>query len=158
MLIAGRFWRGPLHVLPEHARAGTLSMATSRALPAELADVIGRAKFDAIPARLTTSRERSLAEVRRPAEAIEPPPLPVCRDPDDDHVLALAIAAKVDPIISSDNDLLSPGSFEGIPISRQLRLCSTSAAAGQLSRPDLGTRRFASLEGATARLDPTSDC
>ena len=52
------------------------------------------------------------------AEVIEPPPLPqpVCRDPDDDEVLALAIAAKVELIVSGDNDLLSLASFEGVPI------------------------------------------
>jgi hypothetical protein len=44
--------------------------------------LIGRAKFDAILATTRTSRDRSLAEVRRLAEVIEPPPLPrpVCRD------------------------------------------------------------------------------
>lgn len=56
--------------------------------------------------------------MRRLAEVIEPPPLPqpVCRDPDDDEVLALAIAAKVELIVSGDNDLLSLRNFEGIPI------------------------------------------
>jgi predicted nucleic acid-binding protein len=59
-----------------------------------------------------------LAEVRRLAEVIAPPPLPrpVCRDPDDDEVLALAIAAKVELMVSDDNDPLSLGSFEGVPI------------------------------------------
>jgi predicted nucleic acid-binding protein len=52
------------------------------------------------------------------AEVVEPPPLPqpVCRDPDDDAVLALAIAAKADLIVSGDEDLLSMNSFAGIPI------------------------------------------
>jgi uncharacterized protein len=40
----------------------------------------------------------------------------VCRDPDDDEVLALAIAAKVDLIVSGDKDLLVMQSFAGIPI------------------------------------------
>lgn len=118
VLIAGLLWRGPPHALLEHVRAGTVSMVSSPALLAELADVIGRAKFDAILVRTKTSRERSLAEVRQLAEVIEPPPLaqPVCRDPDDDQVLALAIAAKVELIITGDDDLLSLASFEGIPI------------------------------------------
>jgi len=49
---------------------------------------------------------------------IDPPPLvqPVCRDPDDDAVLALSIAAQADLLISGDDDLLSLGSFEGILI------------------------------------------
>ncbi len=40
----------------------------------------------------------------------------MCRDPDDDAVLALALAAKVDFIISGDEDLLAIGVFQGIPI------------------------------------------
>ena len=96
----------------------TVSLISSPALLAELVDVIGRAKFDAILIRTNTSRERSLAEVRRLAEIIEPPPLPrpVCRDPDDDKVLALALAAKVAFIVSGDKDLLSLSSFEGVRI------------------------------------------
>ena len=93
-------------------------MVSSPALLAELADVIGRAKFDAILTKTHTSRERSLAEVRQLAEVIDPPPLPapVCLDPDDDEVLALAIAAQVELIVSGDDDLLVLGSFEGVPI------------------------------------------
>jgi putative PIN family toxin of toxin-antitoxin system len=118
VLIAALLWRGPPHALLERVRAGRVSMISSPALLAELADVIGRAKFDAILATTRTSRERSLAEVRRLAEVMEPPPLPrpVCRDPDDDQLLALAIAAKAEMIVSGDNDLLSLMSFEDIPI------------------------------------------
>ena len=118
VVLAGLLWHGPPHALLQHARAGTISLVTSPALLAELADVIGRAKFDSILKRTDTSRERALAEVRCLAEVIAPPPLPrpVCRDPDDDEVLALAITAKVELIVSGDNDLLSLGSFEGVPI------------------------------------------
>lgn len=118
VLIASLLWHGPPHALLEQVRAGTLAMVSSPALLAELADVIGRAKFDAILIRTNTSRERALAEVRRLAEVLDPPPLPqpVCRDSDDDQVLALAIAAKVELIVSGDNDLLSLRSFHGIPI------------------------------------------
>lgn len=75
-------------------------------------------KFDVILLRSNTSRAQTLAEVRQLAEVIDPPPLvqPVCRNPDDDAVLALAIASLADLLISGDDDLLSLGSFEGIPI------------------------------------------
>lgn len=118
VLIAGLLWRGPPHALLEHVRAGTVSLVSSPALLAELADVLGRSKFDAILTRTNTSRDRSLSEVRGLAEVVDPPPLPqpVCRDPDDDQLLALAVAAKVEFIVSGDNDLLSLGSFEGIAI------------------------------------------
>ena len=118
VLIAGILWRGPAHALLEQVRSGAISMVSSPALLAELTEVIGRSKFNAILERTNTSRERSLAEVRRLAEVIEPPPLPqpVCRDADDDQVLALALAARIDLIVSGDNDLLSLGNFQGIPI------------------------------------------
>jgi len=117
-LLAGLLWRGPPHALLQHVRAGTVALVSSPALMADLADVIGRPKLDLILTRTNTLRERSSPEVRRLAEMIEPPPLPhpVCRDPDDDQVLALALAAKVELIVSGDNDLVSIGSFEGIPI------------------------------------------
>jgi uncharacterized protein len=104
--------------LLEHVRAGTLAMVSSPALLAELVDVISRPKFDSILVRSKTTREKLLTEVRQLAEVIEPPPLaaPVCRDPDDDEVLALALAAQVDLIISGDEDLLVLQVFEGIPI------------------------------------------
>ena len=133
VLIAAPLWRGPPHALLEQVRAGTVSMVSSPALLAELVDVIGRAKFDAILRRTNTSREHSLAEVRQLAEVIEPPPLPqpVCRDPDDDEVLALAIAAKVELIISGDNDLLSMKSFEGIPIIAPAEVVGLIGARGK---------------------------
>jgi len=52
------------------------------------------------------------------AEIVDPPPLsaPVSRDPDDDALLALAVAAQADLIITGDADLLTLGSHDRIPI------------------------------------------
>ena len=41
---------------------------------------------------------------------------PVCRDPDDDHVLAAALAAKTALIVTSDADLLALGTYKRIEI------------------------------------------
>jgi len=65
VLLSGLLWRGAPHALIEHVQAGALAMISSPALLAELADVISRAKFDAILARSNTSRERSLDEMRQ---------------------------------------------------------------------------------------------
>lgn len=71
--------------------------------------------------------------MRQLAEAIEPPPLPqpVCRDPDDDQVLALAIAAQADLIISGDNDLLVLQQFNGNPIVNAAQAGVQLGAAGK---------------------------
>lgn len=118
VLIAGLLWRAAPHALLEQVRSDSLGLISSPSLLAELAEVLGRSKFDAILARSKTSRETALAEVRQLAEVIEPPPLPqpVCRDSDDDEVLALAISAQADLIISGDNDLLMLQQFNSIPI------------------------------------------
>jgi len=118
VFIAGLLWRGSPHVLLEHARAGTLTVISSSTLIAELAGVLGRAKFAAILSKTSTSLERTIAEVRQLAELIDPPPLerPVCRDSTDDHVLALALSANADMVVSGDDDLLVLGSFANIPI------------------------------------------
>ena len=38
----------------------------------------------------------------------------VCRDPDDDHVIAAALDATADCIITGDRDLLELGSYQGV--------------------------------------------
>jgi putative PIN family toxin of toxin-antitoxin system len=116
--LSGLLWHGTPHALIEHARAGTVTLISSPALLAELAEVIQRSKFQAILARTNTNPERMLMELRQLAEIIDPPPLPtpVSRDPDDDAVLALSVASQADLIVSGDADLLVLGTHAGIPI------------------------------------------
>lgn len=117
VLLAALLWRGPPYALLTQVRNGSLGLVNNPRLLAELADVLGRPKFDVILQRSNTSRDQALTEVRQIAEVIDPAPLPrpVCRDPDDE-VLALAVAAQADLIISGDNDLLVLQQFNGISI------------------------------------------
>lgn len=59
-----------------------------------------------------------VAAVRAVAEVVEPLPLAdaVCRDPDDDWILATALAAQADALVTGDQDLLVLQRHEGIPI------------------------------------------
>ena len=118
VLLSGLLFHGAPHALIGYVRDGALTLVSSPALLAELADAIGRAKFNAILVRSKTVREVCIAEVRQFAEIIDPPslPEPICRDPDDDAVLALGVAAQVDLIVSGDEDLLGLGSYGNIPI------------------------------------------
>jgi putative PIN family toxin of toxin-antitoxin system len=118
VLVSGLLWRGPPHAVLEQIRSGALKFVSSPALLAEFAEVIRRPKFASILSRAGIEPADLVAKVRELAEVTDPPPLlvPVCRDPDDDALLALAVAAQADLIISGDADLLALGSYSGISV------------------------------------------
>lgn len=66
-------------------------------------------------------------------EVLTPEPLsdPVCRDPDDDVVLATALAARADCLITGDSDLLDLDAFRGIPILRPAAFWELDARLSQ---------------------------
>jgi putative PIN family toxin of toxin-antitoxin system len=93
-------------------RLARVELVTSRALLEELARTLRR-KFDTDPAEvpmLKAYRER--ATLVRPKAL----PKPVCRDRDDDTVLATAVAGKADIILTGDDDLLVLGEYNGVRI------------------------------------------
>lgn len=118
VLVSGLFWRGAPHALLERVRVGEVTLVISPALLTELADVINRPKFHSILVRSNTALEATLDALRALAEVVEAPrlPQPVCRDRDDDEVLAAALAAHVDLIVSGDGDLLCLKQFQEIRI------------------------------------------
>jgi putative PIN family toxin of toxin-antitoxin system len=52
--------------------------------------------------------------------------IPICRDPDDDKVIATAIAGKVDYLVTADHDLLTP---EIVELLRSVGIVTISADA-----------------------------
>jgi putative PIN family toxin of toxin-antitoxin system len=118
VLLSGLLWHGSPHTLLNQARDGTVDLMMSQILMDELAEVITRQKFAAILQRTSRTPKRILLELRTFAEMVAAPPLPqpVCRDPDDDAVLACALAAQADLIVSGDDDLLVLKQFQEIRI------------------------------------------
>ncbi|MBX3745871.1 MAG: putative toxin-antitoxin system toxin component, PIN family [Verrucomicrobiae bacterium] len=87
-------------------------LLTSDVLLDELAGQF-RKRFDVNPDEipfLTAYRER--------ATLVSPLPLPapVCRDSDDDWVLATAVAGRADVVVTGDQDLLVLGQYAGVRI------------------------------------------
>lgn len=117
-VLSGLLWQGPPRQIIDHARAGTITLHTSLVLLAELAEVIGRGKFAQRIQSAQLSAAGLVADYRSLAVLVEPAPLsaPVSRDPDDDHVLACALAASANLIVSGDHDLLVLHPFRGISI------------------------------------------
>lgn len=62
--------------------------------------------------------QEAQALVRDNSIMLSPAPLlsPICRDPDDDHILAAAISGNVDCLITGDQGLLVLKTIQGIPI------------------------------------------
>jgi len=116
-VVSGVLWGGSPRQILDLARAGHLRLFTSTTLLLELADVLGRSKFAARVSQhgdvqFLLDGYVALAEVLDPDHT----PSVVSADPDDDHVLACAVVAAVDYIISGDRHLLDLGVYEGMPI------------------------------------------
>ncbi len=108
IVVSGFLWRGNSRRILDVARDGIIELYTSPVLLAELKGVLIREKFASrlaasnVTAQELVSGYRALATTIK-AEPIEPV---ILVDPDDDAVLACALAADAEVIVSGDNDLL----------------------------------------------------
>ncbi|WP_373509395.1 putative toxin-antitoxin system toxin component, PIN family [Thiocapsa sp.] len=117
IVISGLIWGGMPRRLLDLARDGRVTLFTSSVLLDELAEVIARSKFEAMltsqdftPAFLI-QRYGMLARLVTP-RAIER----IVRDADDDAVIATALAAQADVIVTGDYDLLTLRAYNEIQI------------------------------------------
>lgn len=119
LLVSGIISTGLPRRLLNAAQAGVFELCTSEVLLAELLDVLGRPKFADRLIQAGLSATEIVDDLRRLARVVAPAVVPrvVLSDPDDDQVLAAALAAGADLIASGDKrDLLPLGSYEGIAI------------------------------------------
>jgi len=83
----------------------------------ELTDVLTRPAATKQLTAIGKAAREVLADYLEAVELVEPAELPrIVRDPDDDHVLACALAARADLIVTRDKDLLVLKSYQDIPI------------------------------------------
>jgi len=119
LLVSGVISTGLPRELLNAAKGGVFELCTSEVLLAELLDVLGRGKFAARLAQASLTPQEIVDDLRALAVVVSPASVPrvVSTDPDDDHVLAAALAGAVDLIASGDKrDLLPLASYHGIPI------------------------------------------
>ena len=116
--ISGLLWRGAPGSLLDAAIARRVSLFTTTVLMNELAGVLGRPKFAARLSARKINLDDFLLDYATLANIVVPMDIAptILADPTDDHVLAAALAAQADMIVSGDTHLLGLINFEGIPI------------------------------------------
>jgi putative PIN family toxin of toxin-antitoxin system len=116
VLVSAFLWQGVPGRLIELAIKQDIQLLTSRVLLDELADVLPRKKLakkvtatGLTPAQIVLNYRRlaQLVTARKLSQAIS-------RDADDDHVLACAIAAQADLIVSGDEHLSRASAYGGL--------------------------------------------
>jgi len=116
--LSGLLWGGTPGHLIDAAAAGRIELISSAALLAELQGVLSREKFSKQLAKRGITVDdvfdgyAALVLIVTPA-VIAPT---ITRDPADDQVLATALAAQVDLIVSGDAHLLDLKRFQNIEI------------------------------------------
>lgn len=116
--VSGLIWAGAPRRLIEAALNGDVLSLTSHSLNLEFERVLGYPRIEKALLKRGLSRHDLSTQFAFLNQVVEVTPLvlPVSRDPDDDAVLACALAARADFIVSGDQDLLVLGQWVGIPI------------------------------------------
>ena len=118
IVVSALIWSGTPYKLLQAATDGGVELFSSPMLLAELNRVLAREHLSSRLAKQASSAEQAIGFYGELAISVSPlvTPRAVPRDADDDHVIAAALAAGADLVVSGDADLLSLGSFEGIAI------------------------------------------
>lgn len=116
--LSALLWRGTPHSVLLEMRYRPILLFSSRFLLDELAGVLARSKFDPIFALRETSRAELVRQYTVLVRLVSPVRIPdiIKNDPTDNQVLACALAADADVIVSGDRHLLSLSAYAGVEI------------------------------------------
>lgn len=119
VVVSGLLWNGPPRRLLQAAIDGEVDLFTSAVLLGELANTLGYTKFT----KRIESFGTSIAALAAQYAALVNPVAPAsvlrvaANDADDDHVIAAAVAARAELIVTGDRKHLLPiGTHQGIAI------------------------------------------
>lgn len=119
VVVAGLLWHGaPRRLIDLAIDDETITLYSSPVLIAELANTLGYQRFVKRIALYETSIAALVAQYEAMVTLVSPTHTPrvVTDDPDDDHVIACAVAANAKLIVSGDKHLLSIKSYQNISI------------------------------------------
>lgn len=118
IVVSGLLWLGAPSQAIDAAIDEKFLLLSSEALIAELIRVLSRPKFEPRFKQLGKTVEGFVSNYRALVELVDPVAIQpvITADPTDDAVLACAISAHADFIVSGDKHLLTLGIYETIPI------------------------------------------
>ena len=119
VVLSGLFWRSHPRRLLDLAKDEAIILYTSSVLLDELAEVLSREKWATMLATRQTDAAYLMRRYGLLANVVRADPIGrvVPGDPDDDALIACAMAARVDLIVSGDKHLHSLGGhYKGTPI------------------------------------------
>ena len=117
-VISALLWHGAPRHLFHYVHSSAVQIYTSLPLLIELDEVLRRDKFRARLHEAQVTVADLLLGYGALATIVEPLAISpvILADPDDDHVLACALAAQADVVVSGDRHLLQLGEYSAIPI------------------------------------------
>ena len=124
IVVSAFLWGGNPRRVIDSAVSRSIVIYTSEALIAELFDVLSRKQFVKQLTTIGSSVGKIVDEYTALSKTIDAPDIEpvVIRDPDDDAVIACAVASQSDVIVSGDKDLLDLGHFKHIRILKAAEL------------------------------------
>jgi len=129
VVVSALFWGGKPLALLALAAEREIRLYSSSILLAELQATLAKPKLAAALAASERSAADHVADYRRLVTLTRFHALhsAISRDPDDDRVIACAVAAHADLIVTGDDDLLALEAAEGISIRSVAAFLSTLA-------------------------------
>ncbi len=133
VVVSALVWGGTPYQLLQAAVDGDIELVTSPALIDELRDVLSRSHLAPRLAAKQSSVTLAIDFYSQLAIHVSPLATPrvVLDDPDDDHVIACAVASNAARIVSGDSDLLRIGTHLHIDIVNPAEAVRRIAAASQ---------------------------
>jgi putative PIN family toxin of toxin-antitoxin system len=117
VVVSALLWDGGPRKLLSAGRRGEVELYSSAQLLRELTDVLSRPKFHSKIAASQLSVDQIVDLYAELAALVRPVPVPrIVSDPDDDAVIATALAAKADLIVTGDKALLSIDTYENLRV------------------------------------------
>ncbi len=117
VVASAMLWGGNPYRLLLAGREKRIELYTSMPLLAKLTDILSRRKFEKKIAASILSVDQLVDRYTELTAVVRPMQLPrVAPDPDDDVVIATALTAKADLLVTGDYPLLAVAEYQGIKI------------------------------------------